>query len=301
MSGGGQSVCKEIAAIREREKTNRAATDSLTSIAKPITQITGPCGVGSCNDSDNSVIGVIRQNFKTIQETMVKNQCKNISDLVQENIDNQPESCFTDLFNSCRNTVTGETNLECLKIVRGILADRKPVTQTNRNNATSMCEINAALEVIASQEASARNAAILHSMQEAKGLLSGNKAEGFNCNEVDQNVTSEQYLKVLLECFQESSIKQSNKIIGCHPVVVEQTNDNTDLKNCLLSAGIIMKSSQSASASNTSDSTIGQSATGLDPAASLASLLPIVIIVCILVIGAIFILPMLSGGGDARE
>jgi hypothetical protein len=301
MSGGGQSTCKEIAAIREKEKTNRQATDSLTGMAKPITQILGPCGVGSCNDSDNSSIGVIRQNFTNIQNTMLKNKCSNISQLVQENIDNQPKSCFDDLFNSCRNFITGETNIECLKIVRGILNDRKSVNQTNRNNSSAMCEINAAIEVIASQEASAKNAAILHSMQEAKGLLTNNKGEGFNCNEINQNVTSEQYLKVLLDCFQETAVKQSNKILGCHPVVVEQTNDNNDLKSCLLTAGILMKSTQSANSGNSTDIKNSQTAVGLDPAASLASLLPIVLICCILVVGAIFIIPMLGGMDGAGD
>jgi len=298
MSGGGQSVCKEIAAIREREKTNRSAMDSITSVARPITQITGPCGLGSCNNSDNSVIGSVRQNFKLIQDAMIKNNCSNISSLLQENVDNQPNSCFTDLYNTCRNTVTGETNLECLKLVRDMIINRPPVKQSNRNNATSLCEINSAIEIIAGQEATAQNAAILSAMQEAKGLLSGNTSEGFNCNDVDQSVTSEQYLKVLLGCFQETAVKQSNRITGCHPVVVEQTNDNTDLKNCLLAAGVLMRSSQAASATNKSELRTSQSAIGLDPMASLASLLPIVIIVCVLIVGAIFIIPMMGGGDD---
>jgi hypothetical protein len=299
MSGGGQGMCKEIARIREQGKTDRHAVDSITGIAKPVEQILGKGGVGASNDSDNSVVGSIKQNFSSIQDTLVQNGCKNISTTIQENIDAQPTICWTSMWDTCKNVYTGDSNIECIEKIRLILADKKPVKQLNKNNVTNNCEINAAIEVIASQEATAKNAAILHSLQEAKGLIASNKSDGFTCNEVDQTVTSEQYLKVLLECFQETAVKQTNKITSCHPNVSEQINDNTEMKKCLLAAGVLMKSGQSASALNQSEIKTGQTAVGLDPMASLASLLPIIIIFCVIILGAVFILPMLSGSGGS--
>jgi hypothetical protein len=293
----GQSTCRDIAAIRERGKTDRAAIDAFGDAINPIKSIGK--AISATNDSDNSVIGAIRQNFKNITDTLVRNNCDNISSLKQENIYKEPVICFTSMIDVCQNKITGETNLECLKEVTAFLKNRPSITQENKNVTNSLCEINAAIQVIANQEATAQNAAILQSMQEARGLLSSNKTDGLNCNEIDQNITSEQYLKVLLGCFQETSVKQSNIIDACHPAVTKQLNTNDDLKKCLLSAGILVSTSQTAGATNKSDLKTSQTAVGLDPAASLASLLPIVIICCILIVGAIFILPMLSGGSTS--
>ena len=181
-----------------------------------------------------------------------------------------------------------------MKEVRNILNDRPPITQENKNKTSSTCEINAAIQVIAQQEASTQNAAMLQSMQEAKGLLSGNKTDGLNCNQLDTNISNEQYLKILMECIQETSVTQSNIIEGCHPKVTSQLNTNEDMKKCLLSAGVIMSAAQSSAVKNESALSSSQSAVGLDPAASMASLIPILIIVAIVIIGAVIILPMLN-------
>ncbi len=288
----GQSTCNDIAKIKENGKTTRAAIDAFGNAINPIGSLIG--GLSSKNQSDNAVINLIRQNVSSIQKTMVKNNCNNISSLKQENIYRENPVCFTSLIETCKNYKTGETNLDCLKEVRQFLKDRPPITQENRNKVQAMCEINSAIQAIASQEASAQNAALLESMQEAKGLMSNNKSDALNCNEVNTNISNEQYLEVLLDCMQETSVAQSNVIEGCHPNVTSQINTNDDMKKCLLSAGVIQQTSQSASAKNDSVLKSTQSATGLDAAASLASLLPIVIICCVLIIGAVVVLPMIS-------
>lgn len=287
----GQSSCNAIAAIREQGKTDRAAVDAIGNL-NPITAIGN--AVGSKNQSDNAVVNLIRQNIRSIQETMVKNNCSNISSLKQENIYRENPICFTSLIETCKNSKTGQTDLACLAEVRKILAERTPVTQENKNKTTAICEINSAIQAIASQEASTQNAAMLQSMQEAKGLMSGNKSDSLNCNEINTDISNEQYLKVLLECMQETSVSQSNIIEGCHPKVSSQINSNEDMKKCLLSAGVLMSSAQSSAVANDSKLAVSQTAVGLDPAASLASSLPILIIIVILVIGAVVILPMIK-------
>lgn len=302
MSGGGQSMCQEIDAIRQREQTSRQQTGDIVSTFQPVKQMLGDCGIGACNKSDNSTINNIRQNFKAIQDVMVSNKCDNISTIVQENIDAQPPICTEMIFRNCQNPFTGESNIECLKIARDILKDRQRLKMANRNNVSNICEINAAMQVIASQEATAENAAFLQTMQEAKNFLTNNKSEGFNCNEINQNITSEQYLKVLLKCFQESAVRQGNYLTGCHPIVTEMTNDNNEIKSCLLSAGILMKSSQAGSLSNQSAIKTGQIADTMASLTSSAASLPIIIMCCILIIGSIFILPMLGGNsGEAAD
>jgi hypothetical protein len=290
----GQSSCNAIASIREQGKTDRAATDALSNL-NPITAIGN--AFGSKNQSDNAVINLIRQNIKSIQDTMVKNNCNNISSLKQENIYRENPICFTSLIETCKNNITGVTDLNCLKEVRNLLNDKPPITQENKNKTSSICEINAAIQTIASQEASTQNAAMLQSMQEAKGLMSGNKTDGLNCNEINTDISNEQYLKVLLECIQESAVTQSNIIEGCHPKVSSQVNTNEDMKKCLLATGVIMSASQSSSVKNESALKSSQTAVGLDPAASLASLIPILIIVAIVIIGAVIIIPMLNKQG----
>jgi hypothetical protein len=286
----GQSTCREIQDIRERGRTNRHAQDCMASI-NPIKGIGD--AVNSKNDSDNVVVNLIRQNFKNIQSTMIKNNCSNVSSLKQENRYKEDPICFTALIGACAFK-NEQTNIECVKEVLAFLKNRPELTQTNKNVTTALCEINAAIQVIASQEASAQNAAILQSMQEAKGLLTNNKQASFNCSEIDQNISSEQYLKVLLECIAEDSVQQSNIVEGCYPNVTAQLNDNSGVSKCLLSAGVLQSSAQTAAASNKGDISVSQTATGLDIGASLASLTPILIICAIVVIGAIVVFPMMG-------
>jgi hypothetical protein len=288
----GQSTCRSIAQIRENGNTNRAAIGALGNAINPVGSIVS--GLSAQNNSDNAIINIIRQNARSIQDMLVKNKCDNISSLRQENIFRENPICFTSLIETCKNTITGETNLECLREVRKFLNDRPLITQENRNKVQALCEINSAIQAIAGQEASAQNVALLESMQEAKGLLSRNNSEGLNCNEVDTNITNEQYLKVVLDCMQETAVTQSNILEGCHPRVTNQINVNDDMKRCLISAGIIQQSSQSTSARNDSSLKNKQTAVGLDPAASLASLIPLIIISCILIVLVIIFLPMIQ-------
>ena len=287
----GQSTCKDIERIRQDGRTNRHAMDSMASI-NPIKGIGD--AINSKNDSDNTVINIIRQHFKNIQSTMIKNNCSNVSSLKQENRYKEDPICFTALIGACTVNKQQQTNIECVKEVLAFLKNRPELTQTNKNVTTALCEINAAIQVIASQEATAQNAAILQSMQEAKGLLTNNKQASFNCNEVDQNISSEQYLKVLLECIAEDSKEQSNIVEGCYPNVTAQLNDNSGVAKCLLTAGVLQSSAQTAGASNKGDISVSQTATGLDIGASLASLTPILIICAIVVIGAIVVFPMMG-------
>jgi hypothetical protein len=55
-----------------------------------------------------------------------------------------------------------------------------------------------------------------------------------------------------------------------------------------------MSASQSSAVANDSKLAVSQTAVGLDPAASMASLIPILIIVAIVIIGAVVILPMIQ-------
>jgi hypothetical protein len=287
----GKSACNDIASIRAKGKTDAAAMDALSNL-NPITALGN--AFGSRNQSDNAVVNLIRQNISSIQDTMVKNSCSNNSSLKQENIYRENPICFTSLVEACKNNKTGNTNMECLKEVRNILNDRTPINQENRNKTRAMCEINAAIQTIANQEATSQNVALLQSMQDAKGLMSSNKTDGLNCNEVNNDISNEQYLKVMLDCIQETSVNQSNIIDGCHPKVSSQLNNNDDMKKCLLESGILTSNTQSSAIKNDAQNISNQTSTGLDASASWASLIPIAIVVVVLIIGVIILYPQLS-------
>ena len=119
----GQSTCRSIAQIRENGNTNRAAIGALGNAINPVGSIVS--GLSAKNNSDNAIINIIRQNARSIQDMLVKNKCDNISSLRQENIFRENPICFTSLIETCKNTITGETNLECLREVRKFLNDTK--------------------------------------------------------------------------------------------------------------------------------------------------------------------------------
>lgn len=280
------STCQAIQNARTQGKTDKAAMDVVANL-NPITAVGN--AYGSKNDSDNAVVNLIKQNIKSISKTIVENKCSNISNTTQSNVYIQSPTCWTSMMESCRNSNNGGVaDPACLKAMGELLDNNKPVSQENINTASSVCEITSAIQAISQQEGSVQNAAVVASMQEAKGLLSGNKSDNFNCNDLNTNITNEQYITSLLSCYNETNLTQSNVLSGCNPNITSQVNKNNSVKNCLIKSGIISSNSQSSVVKNDSKAIDDQKSTGLSLDMSGSSMIVIYVIIGLVIIGVIF-------------
>ena len=203
----GRSTCQAIQQIRTQGRTDREALDLASN---PLNKI------GAKNETDNSIINYLRNSISNTTRVQIKEECNNSTNVNQKNVFIGNDNCMIAMYQNCKNPFTGITDLVCLDKTTKILEDLRKtntkVEMTNINNTINMCEINSLITALSNQETSLSNIAKLLSMQEAKNILSSNKADNLNCNDIDINVTNEQFISSILDCLNRTSISQTNTI-----------------------------------------------------------------------------------------
>jgi hypothetical protein len=291
----GRSTCQAIQAIRTQGQTDRAAMDVFNNI-NPLTKF------GANNEATNTITNFLRNSITNTTRLNIEEKCNNSTKINQTNVYNGSDKCMIALYQTCKNPLTGVTDLACLDKITKILEDLRKsnvkAEQTNINTTRTICEINSYIQALSNQETSLSNIAKLLSMQEAKTLLSSNKADNLNCNDVDINVTNEQFISSVLGCLNETSINQNNIINddSCGARMSNQLNSNSIFNNCLIDNGILVSNTQKASITNDSSLENKQTASAFDLGSSM-----MIIIMIGVVFVAILVLPNLVGGGKNKN
>ena len=289
----GRTTCQAIQSIRDQGKTDREAIDLVNNF-----NIFNK--VGANNESDNSVINYLKNSITNTTRVAIDEKCKNSTNINQSNIFNSTDKCMIAMYQLCKNPITGVTDLTCLDRTTKILEDLRktniPVSQQNINTTRSLCEINSYIQALSNQETSLSNIAKLLSMQEAKSLLSSNKTSNLNCNDVNVNVTNEQFISSVLNCLNETSINQNNTINddSCGARMSSQLNTNSMFNNCLIDNGILVSNTQRATVTNESTLENKQTASAFDIGSSI-----MIVIIIVVVVVAIFALSSLKGGNNS--
>jgi hypothetical protein len=289
----GRSTCQAIQSIREQGKTDREAIELVNNI-NPLTKL------GANNESDNSIINYLKNSITNTTRVAIDEKCKNSTNINQSNVFNSTDKCMIAMYQLCKNPITGVTDLTCLDRTTKILEDLRktniPVSQQNINTTRSLCEINSYIQALSNQETSLSNIAKLLSMQEAKSLLSSNKTSNLNCNDVNVNVTNEQFISSVLNCLNETSINQNNTINddSCGARMSSQLNTNSMFNNCLIDNGILVSNTQRATVTNDSILENKQTASSFDIGSSI-----MIVIIIVVVVVAIFALSSLKGGNNS--
>lgn len=294
----GRATCQAIQSIREQGKTDREALDVVNNYS--------PGGIlgraGASNKSDNSIINFLKNSITNTTRVNIEEKCKNATNINQSNVYIGTDKCMLAMYQNCKNPITGITDLACLDKTTKILEDLRKsnvkVEMTNINTSRNLCEINSFIQAISSQEASLSNVAKLLSMQEAKSILTNNKADNLNCNDIDINVTNEQFISSILSCMNETSINQNNTIKddSCGARMSSQLNSNSMFNNCLIDSGILVKNLQKASVVNDSLIENKQTASAFDIGSSI-----MIIIIVVVVIVALFVLKSFSESKSTKS
>ena len=294
----GRSTCQAIQSIRTQGQTDREAIGVANNFS--------PGGlvdkIGARNESDNSIVNFLKNSITNTTRVAIDEKCRNSTSINQSNVYNSTDKCMLAMYQLCKNPITGITDLTCLDRTTKILEDLRktniPLSQQNVNTTKNLCEINSYIQALSNQETSLSNLAKLLSMQEAKSILSSNKTDNLNCNDIDINVSNEQFISVILKCLNETSINQNNTINddSCGARMSSQLNTNSMFNNCLMDHGIIVSNTQRASVANDSTLENKQTASAFDLGSSM-----MIIIIIVVVAVALFGLYSLKGDDGKKK
>ena len=296
MSGACTQIA-QIAADADVQKAGIQALKESVPFMGPINNLIGQ--IGGKNESSQQINSFTATDMKMINDSIISNNCKNVTDLSNVNEINQSPACYETIGVICRNPLTGVADMSCVREMMAAMTIKK-INQTNKVKATSDCIINSTIQALSKQESTVENVAKLQVLQNASGFGASNKTQQAGCSEIKTNISDEKYLKAMSECINDVKSKQLNILNVCGATDVSQTNDIDLMNKCLIGAGIISESSQGSSTKVDTSIASEQTATGFSPMASLASLGSCCCCCCIIII-IIVLVPMLMGGGDPME
>jgi hypothetical protein len=268
---GGQGACKAVMEARKTGDTTMADVANNFTPGKIIS------GFGAKNDSDQAIISVLNNNLKNINQTIIDNKCGNLTTVKQTNEYISNPICYQAKLDFCKGE---KDRVACYAELTK--KESENINQTNLNKTSTECVLNSIIEVLSKQEANIKNLATLESTQSAKGLMSENKGKQTNCNEINNNITSENYIEQMLKCHNETVIEQKNIINDCSPTVSSQLNNNDSLQKCMIKQGLFMKTDLSGAIDSATKGGLDQTATGL-------TLTEIIFIIIAVVVGVALI------------
>ena len=189
--------------------------------------------------------------------TNIINECNNsISDEQINKIISGPE-CMKEYTEMCKILSTEDNKMKCIKDMPKI----QNISQSNVSTIKSNCVVNQIIDKMSKQNATVENIAKLLAMQEASGL--GQKGNNItnNCNEVNQNISSSNFLDAVSKCVNKVNAKQKNIIKTCGGASnIAQSNVSDMMNDCLVASGVKVVNDQSGNIKNTTDIDLKQKA-----------------------------------------
>lgn len=219
------------------------------------------------NTTDNMMRNIINTNLSKCEIEKINNTCDNTTSVYQSNSIDVSDCDY------CKNNPCP------------IIGNR----QKNVSKAQQTCVIQTSIKALSDKKNSIDAQALAKVFQEAEGLLSGsNTTKTENCNIIDQDLSSQNYLETKNECLNNLTSTQINKIKGCGPVIDNiQENESIKIQECMLGTKIEKKNIVDAETKLFSRFDIEQYTKGIDTTASIIS--SVSSFVCLFVIAFIFL------------
>jgi hypothetical protein len=222
------------------------------------------------NKSTDMMRNIINTNMSQDDITKISNDCAQTASNVQVNEIDMTQ-CPYCMKNSC---------------------DVMNVTQENISKSVQTCGMQSAIDVLMSKTNSIDAQALAQTLQKAQGVMSGsNTSKKENCNIINTDMSSKEYMEVRGSCAQSLSLNQENKIKGCGAVMnVIQRNISEQVQDCII-GNTVKKETQAKSDTKVKTEMKSEQITeGISPLASLGSSLSCVLSSCVISIAAYFIM-----------
>jgi hypothetical protein len=224
---------------------------------------------GSKNKSQSFNTNINNTSISTTDITNIFNTCTNASSAIQKNDILQSPECIATIGKICNG------NLQCITEMSSV----KDIDQTNNQTVKLNCIINNLLKTISSKEVNMENVAQLSTLQKASGLMTSNSDLTSNCNQVNNDISSSNYLNAITKCANEYSTMQINTLNTCGNVSnITQKSTNDFFSECYAGQEIFKEDTVSVKSFNKANIKTEQTA---DTSMSSASSLVIIIILVI--------------------
>jgi len=250
-------VCEDV------KKTYNFLEDivkSSTEIASGLT----PGGILKTVGSSNKAT----TNQKTICNNIINStniidsvqRCNNIVNSTQTNVISQPAACAelqSKIITSLKDNPTAlKEYLSSLSI--------ENVTQTNESNDLQQCILSAYMSAINEQQTSIDTAAIAMLLQKSSDLLSSNEINQNQCQNLNNTLSSCNYLKSITCCSNQVTNAQSNELYNCIGATknIVQKNLKNNYQFCNMSNTSSLSSKELAALLNRSTVDATQISTG---------------------------------------
>lgn len=228
---------------------------------------------GSRNRSQTFNTNINNTSISTTDITNIFNSCTNSTNTLQENNLSQTPECLETIGRVCNG------NIPCMIEMSTV----RNVDQRNAQTVRLNCIINSLIKTISSKEVNMENAAQLSTLQNASGLMTSNSNLTSNCNQVNNDISSSNFLNAVTTCANEFSTKQLNNINTCGNVSnVTQDSTNDFFGECYANQGIFREDTVGVRSFNKASISTSQRAD-----TTISSMSSIIIII-VLVISGIF-------------
>lgn len=265
LGDNARSACQNVSSTAENIKAAGSATADAINAAW---FGGGLSAFKSDNEIQTNVKNTLGIDLSSADVTQIKNSCQAVVSGSQSNYVGNSNCAY------CQNH-------NC--VLDGI-------QQTNKANVTADCVAKATVEVVRTKDITLQQQALMQAIQESKGVGAANSASANICNFMSVNASSKDFTDLQNECLANANQKQSNTIDGCYGEVrnIVQQNDYRGYAQCMLSAEFSSYSNDGVDVLQSSDVSVSQKATGLDPFAIFA-----IIFIVLIAIGLIIALPLL--------
>lgn len=250
----GIEFCKQMIKDREEEKTAKQKAEFIEDVST--------LGMSTFTRQKPATVyepayKFITTNLNLINDKIIYNRCVNSSEVKQLNEIDQPASCYGDIEARCTNK-KGELNKECVKIQYEMMDEisNMDLQQINTNVIRNTCQINAAIQVLAEKAKTDEEFVTIALLQEAKDKISNKKPGEFSCENIDVNITKQNFMDSFLRCANKTSVNQVNRALNCNPIVSYQINENNEIKNCLIDTGVLSETKEVPNTPTTIENTI---------------------------------------------
>jgi hypothetical protein len=228
---------------------------------------------GSRNQSQTFNTNINNTSISTTDITNIFNSCTNSTRTVQENNLSQTPECLDTIGRVCNG------NLPCIIEMSTV----RNIDQRNAQTVRLNCIINSLIKTISSKDVSMENAAQLNTLQNASGLMTSNSNLTSNCNQVNNNISSSNFLNAITTCANEFSLQQLNNINTCGNLSnVSQSSTNDFFSECYASQGIFREDTVGVRSFNRADISTSQRAD-----TSMSSMSSIIVIIVLVISGVI--------------
>lgn len=229
----GIGTCKEIA----RQKTLGKIADT----ARAVVDIFNPAkwieALGNKAKKDEMTVNVTNMNLSMEDMTKIHDECKNDMSSDQINKIVQSSDCIKEYAALCGILSDDKSKQECIKSMPKI----ENINQSNVLKSQMSCVINKVVDKLSQQSPTVENVAKMIAIQEQSGLMNNNESITSNCNEINQNVSSKNFLESVANCINKVSAKQKNVLKACGASNITQSNTADMIGDCLVKSGITTK------------------------------------------------------------